>query len=593
MQAVGRLQPGVTVAQASGELETIARNLEKQYPDTNTGFGAAARPLLAEMTGDVKTSLLVIFAAVGCVLLIGCANVANLLLARAASRRREIAVRTALGASGWRVVRQLLTESVLLGLVGGAVGVLVASFGTDLLLKLTPTDIPRLGEAAMDARVLLFTLGVSVLTGLLMGVVPAWQTLKLDVHGVLKDGGRGTAGGLRKSARGAFVVAEVALAMVLLVAAGLLLQSFARLIRTDAGFNTERLLTMRLTLPDGIYRTNEQRVNFNDRLLAAIGQLPGVSSFSTVTPLPLSRNNFTVGFNIEGRPNPQGVPYPYESGMRLVSPGYFRTLGITLKEGRDFTARDTAESPQVVIINEALARKHFPGENPLGKRIDPSVSVGGKPAMREIIGVVADTRGQSLGQEARPEVYTSVAQLPAFGSIFLAVRTEADPQGLIGMVREEITKLDRNVPIYDIRTLDEYVSASVAQPRFNTLLIGLFAGVALLLTALGLYGVVAYSVAERTQEIGVRMALGAEKRDVLGLVIRQGMGLVLVGAGLGLAGAFAATRLMESLLYGVRATDPLTFAGVALVVLVVTLAACYVPARRAAKIDPMVALRYE
>jgi putative ABC transport system permease protein len=593
MQVVGRLKPGVTVAQASGELEAIARNLEKQYPDTNTGFGAAARPLLAEMTGEVKTSLLVIFAAVGCVLLIGCANVANLLLARAASRRREIAVRTALGASGWRVVRQLLTESLLLGLVGGAAGVLVASFGTDLLLKLTPTDIPRLGEAAMDARVLLFTLGVSVLTGLLMGVVPAWQTLKLDVHGVLKDGGRGTVGGLKKSARGAFVVAEVALAMVLLVAAGLLLQSFARLIRTDAGFHTERLLTLRLTLPDGIYRTNEQRVNFNDRLLAAIGGLPGVSSFSTVTPLPLSRNNFTVGFNVEGRPNAKGVPYPYESGMRLVSPGYFRTLGVTLKEGRDFTARDTAESPQVVLINEALARKHFPGENPLGKRINPSVSVGGEPAMREIIGVVADTRGQSLGQEARPEVYASVAQLPAFGSLYLAVRTEADPQGIIGMLREKITELDRNVPIYDVRTLEEYVSASVARPRFNTLLIGLFAGVALLLTAVGLYGVVAYSVAERTQEIGIRMALGADKRDVLGLVIRQGMGLVLVGAAIGLAGAFALTRLMASLLYGVRATDPLTFAGVALVVLLVTLAACYIPARRAARIDPMVALRYE
>lgn len=599
MQAIGRLKADASIAQANSELETIARNLEKQYKDTNTGFSARAKLLLAEMTGNIKTSLFVIFAAVGCVLLIGCANVANLLLARAASRRREIAVRAALGASGWRIMRQLLTESLLLGLIGGTAGALVASFGTDLLLKLTPADIPRLTETRMDARVLLFTLGVSLITGLLMGLVPAWQTFKLDVHGVLKDGGHGTTGGLKKSARGAFVVAEVAITMVLLIAAGLLLQSFARLVRTNAGFNPERLLTMRLTLPDGIYTTNEQRVSFNNRLLAAVERLPGVSSFSTVTPLPLSRNNIVVGFNIEGRPNEKGVPYPYETAMRLVSPGYFRTFGITLKQGRDFTARDTMESPPVVIINESLARKHFPNENPLGKRINPSISVGGEPAMREIIGVVADTRGQSLGQEARPEIYTSVAQLPAFDSLSLAVRTEAEQQGVIGpqrlieMLREEIMKIDRNVPIYDVQTFDEYVSASVAQPRFNSLLVGLFAGTALLLTAVGLYGVVAYSVVQRTQEIGVRMAFGAEKRDVLALIIRQGLGLVLIGTVIGLAGAFAATRLLASLLYGVGAGDPLTFAGVSLVMLFVTLAACWIPAQRAARIDPMAALRCE
>lgn len=593
LSAIGRLKPGAAVEQAEAQLVTIAANLEKQYPNDNANISARVRPVMEDLTGGIRDSLLVIFAAVGCVLLIACANVANILLARAANRRREIALRAALGANRWRVVRQMLTESVLLALIGGAAGVALASFAMDALIALNPADIPRIAESGLDGRVLLFTFVTATLTGVVMGLVPALQASKLDLNSVLKEGGRGASGGsLRLSTRGALVVAEVAIAVMLLIGAGLLIQSFARLMSVKPGFNPDNLLTMRIGLPDGLYTTPEQIAGFHDRLMTSLQSLPGVSAYSTVTPTPMTGASFRVGFSVQGRPNPSGRQYPYNTRVLLVGSDYFRTLGIPFKEGRDYTARDTLQSAQAVIVNETFARRHFPGEDPIGKRIDPSISAGaGDPPMREIIGVVADFRSRRLSAEPEPEVYLHIPQVPALGSLTLMLRTQSDPMSLAAVARQEIAKLDRNLPIYDIKPFSEYLSDSVAQPRFNSVLLGVFAGVALLLTAIGLYGVIAYSITQRTQEIGIRMALGAQARDVLRLIIGQGMTLVLIGVALGLAGAFAATRLMKSLLFGVGASDPLTFASIAGLITLIALLACYIPARRATKVDPMIALR--
>ncbi len=595
LSAIGRLKPGVAVEQAEAQLVTMAAGLEKQYPDDNANFSARVRPLMEVLTGNVRDSLLVIFAAVGCVLLIACANVANILLARAANRRREIALRAALGADRWRVVRQMLTESVLLALLGGAAGVLLAGFAMDALIALNPADIPRIAEAGLDGRALLFTFATATLTGIVMGLVPALQASKPDLNTVLKDGGRGaSSGSLRFSARGALVVAEVAIAVTLLVGAGLLIQSFARLTRVKPGFNPERLLTLRIGFPDGLYTTPEQIAGFHDRLMAGLQSLPGVSAYSTVAPTPMSGGAFRVGFSVQGRPNASGRRYPYNTRVTLVGSDYFRTLGIPFRQGRDYAASDSLRSAPVVIINEAFAKLNFSGESPLGKRIDPSVGVGeGDPPMREIIGIVADSRSRRLSAAPEPEIYLHIPQVPALGSLTLMLRSQSDPMSLANVARQEITKLDRNLPIYDVKPFEAYISDSVAQPRFNSALLAVFAGVALLLTAIGLYGVIAYSVTQRTQEIGIRMALGAQVADVLKLIIGQGMTLVLIGVALGLGGAFAATRLMRGLLFDIGATDPLTFASVAALITLVALLACYIPARRATKVDPMIALRCE
>ncbi len=593
LSAIGMLKPGVTVAQAETQLVSIAARLEKQFPSDNYKISAKVAPLLAQLTQGVSASLWIIFAAVGCVLLIACANVANLLLARATNRRREIAVRTALGAGRGRVIRQLLTESLLLSLLGGAVGILVASFGTEALLAITPADIPRMTEASLDGRVLLFTVLAATCTGLLMGLVPALQATKLDVQAVLKDGGR-NASGARASVRNVLVVAEVAIAVVLLVGAGLLLHSFARLLRVNPGFNPNQILTMRVGLPDGTYAKPEDIAGFHNRLLAGLEGLPGVTAYSTVTPLPLTNNNIGVGFRIEGRANDTGRDFPYDTRLGLVGSGYFQMLGTPIRQGREFAARDGLHAPQVVLVNETFVRKFFPHENPIGKRINPSIQADDGPLpMREIIGVVADIKSKNLNETTEPEVYLHMGQCPAFGSFTVMLRTSQDGQNLAQIMREKINQVDRNVSLGQIRTFDTYLSEVVAQPRFNSLLLGIFAGVALLLTALGLYGVVSYSVLQRTQEIGIRMALGAQPRDVLKLVLGQGMKLVLLGAGIGLVGAFAAGRLLNSLLFGVTATDPLTFAAVVGFLLVVALLACWIPARRATKVDPMIALRCE
>jgi putative ABC transport system permease protein len=591
LEAVGRLKPGVTVAQAETQLISLAAQLEKQYPSDNHGFSVKAASLLSRLTGDIRDSLWVVFAAVGCVLLIACANVANLLLARAAQRRREMAVRIALGAGRWRVMRQLLTESLLLALLGGGLGVLLAAFGTEALIAITPDNIPRMAEVSVDGRVLWFTLLTATATGLLMGLVPAWQATQADLQSVLKEGGRNLSGG-RATVRNALVIAEVALAVILLVGAGLLLNSFARLLRVNPGFNASRLLTMRVGLPSGTYAKAADSAAFHDRLLSQLEGLPGVTAYSTVAPLPLTNSNLNVGFGIEGRPNNTGRNFPHDTRLAVVGAGYFAAMGIALKQGREYTMRDSLYAPQVALINETFAKTFFPNENPLGKRINPAISADDRPLpMREIIGVVADIKSRSLNAAVEPEVYLHYPQCPALGSFSIVLRTQQNPQSLTNAVRDKINQLDRAVSLGQIRTLDSYVSETVAQPRFNGLLTGLFALLALSLTALGLYGVISYSVVQRTPEIGLRMALGAQTRDVLKHVLGQGMKLVFIGAAIGLAGAFVAARALKSMLFGVNPADPLTFAAVTIFLAFVAFAACWIPARRATKVDPMIALR--
>ncbi len=592
LNAVGQLKPGITAAQAEAQLAGIATQLEQRYPSDNHGFSISVTPLLERMTGKISRSLWVIFAAVGFVLLIACVNVTGLLLARALNRRREIAVRAALGASRRRLIRQLLTESMLLALLGGGAGLLLASFGTDALIALSPEDIPRMREASLDGRVLLFTFAIATLTGVVMGMVPAWQSSQLDLQSMLKEGGRNLTGP-RATLRSALVVAQVAIAVMLLVGAGLLLQSFARLLLVNPGFDAEHLLTVRVGLADGTYAKPDQVAGFHERLLAGLAAVPGVSAYSTVHPLPLM-GNIKVGFNIEDRPNPSGRAYPYETRLFLVGADYFRTMGIALREGREYTTRDGLYSAQVAIINEAFARRFFPEQNPLGQRINPAMSADERPLpMRQIVGVVADARSKNLSETPEPEVYLHLPQCPATSSFTLLLRSRSDARSLTGFVREAAAKLDAAVPLYQVRSFDSYLSATLTQPRFNGLLLGVFAGVALLLTAIGLYGVMAFSVSQRRQEIGLRLALGARGGDVFKLIVGQGMKLALLGVALGLGGALALTRVMKQLLYGVSAADPMTFIIISLLLTLVALLACYIPARRAAKVDPMVALRHE
>jgi len=591
MHVIARLKPGVTQAQAQAEMGAIAGRLEQQYPDSNLHRSVSVEPALESLVGDIRPALFILLGAVGCVLLIACANVANLLLARATTRHKEMAVRSALGASRWRVVRQLLTESVLLAIAGGALGLLVALWGTYLLVTLSRDDLPRAAQIGLDGRVLGFTLLVSIVTGIIFGLVPALHSSKIELTEALKEGGRSSTDGVRRNRlRGALVVAEVAIAMVLLVGAGLLVQSLRRLQQVDPGFNPHNVLTFSLGLPEVKY-SSQQQIDFYRGLLARLGSLPGVQSASAVLPLPLSNDRVRVTFETEGRPMAKGELPATE--YRAVELDYFRTLGIPLRKGRDFTARDDKKASAVVIVNEAFAQKFFPGEDPLGKHIKPGLSTDEtKPVMREIVGVVGNVKHLSLNAEPDPESYIPEAQVP-FDSMTIVIKTQTDPRRLIAAAQHEVRMLDKDLPVYNVKTLDEYLAASVAKPRLNTLLLAIFAGLALVLTAVGLYGVMAYSVMQRTHEIGIRMALGAERRDVIRLVIRQGMTLTLIGVAIGLGAAYALTRVMATLLYGVSATDPLTFIAVSLVLIGVALGACFVPARRATKVDPMVALRYE
>jgi putative ABC transport system permease protein len=590
ISSVARLKPGVSPAQAQAEMTTIGARLEQQYPALNTGWGVEVVPLREQFVGDVRPALWILLGAVGFVLLIACANVANLLLARAAARHREIAVRTALGASRLRIIRQLLTESVLLSVLGGALGLMLAWWGIGALAALSPSDLINLENVSLNLSVLSFTLLVSLLTGIIFGLVPAFEATKLNLTESLKEGDKGASGNARtRRLRNAFVIAEMALALVLLTSAGLLIRSFMRLQTVNPGFEADRLLTMRVVLPGRKYREEYQRVGFFKQAVERINRLPGVESAGAVSFLPFAGIGAATGFTVEGRPEPEAGQRP-TTDVRVTDAGYFRAMNIPLISGRVFTEQEATEKRNVAVINDAMARKHFAGEDPLGKRV--TVRMGENPAPTMIVGVVGDVKHRSLDQEVKPMVYWPHPEL-AYTTMTIVVRTQGEPLGLAAAAQREIQAIDAEQPVSDIRTMEQLLAASVARARFNTLLLGIFAALALVLAAVGIYGVMAYSVTQRTREIGIRIALGARGADVLKMIIGQGMTLALIGVCLGLVASFALTRLMSSLLFGVSATDPLTFTGVSLLLAAVALLACYIPARRATKVDPMVALRYE
>ncbi len=591
LQVLARLKPGVPLEQAQSQINTVTGRLSQSYAETNANWGARLTPLHQLMVADVRPGLLLLLGAVGFVLLITCANVANLLLARAAARHKEIAVRAALGASRLRVVRQLLTESILLSTVGGGLGLLLGIWLTDLLVSISPANTPRLEMVGIDSRVLLLTLAVTFLIGLLFGLAPAWQASRINLNEALKEGGRTFSEGWRRNRmRKALVIAEVALSLMLLVGAGLLIKSFLLLRETNAGFSPDHLLTMRISLPSLKYKEKKQKAEFFQRLTESAAALPGVESAGAVLSLPLGGSNYSVGRSFI----PEGRPLTPEESINasyvVATPGYFHTMKIPLVGGRPFTAQDREETTKVVVINETLARRHFPGESAIGKRIKIWRD---EDFPREIIGVVGDTKTGALEGEASPQMYVPHAQDSSWGGLSLVVRTSGTPSALTPAVRGVVLSIDPDQPVFNIKTMDDIVAASVATRRISMLLLSGFAGLALLLAALGVYGLISYSIAQRTHEIGLRMALGAQARDVLVLVLRQGMSLVLIGVGIGLAAAFALTRVMSSLLYEVSASDPVTFIGVALLLIFVALVACLIPARRAMKVDPMVALHYE
>jgi putative ABC transport system permease protein len=588
LTAIARLKPGVTFDQARANMEAVARSLAQQYPDSNEETTITATTLNEELTGDVRPALLVLLAGVAFVLLIACTNVANLLLARATARQKEIAIRTALGASRLRVVRQLLTESILLSLLGGALGLLLALWGVDLLLAVSPGDIPRLNDAGIDSHVLVFSFAISLLTGLIFGLVPALQASKLDLTDTLKEGGRGLSGSLQRNrVRSLLVVSELALALVLLVGAGLMIKSFVRLQRVDPGFRPEHVLVARIPLPTPKYEEPSRQIAFFQQVMERVKALPGVQVAGIGSSPPLSAGSWQSGAGIEGR-----VMKDFLIDINIVSPDYLRALGIPLERGRAFTDQDTDAAVPVVLIDQDLADRYFAGEDPIGKRMGFDRDKNGKPIWREIVGVVGHVKNYGLDAESRVQIYVPYLQVPD-SSMSLIVRAEGDPGQLAPEIRREIIATDKDQPVAYLRTMDDFLSKSVAQPRFNMLLLAIFAGVALLLAAVGIYGVIAYSVVQRTHEIGIRMALGAGRRDILSLVVRQGMTLALIGIAIGLVAAFMLTRVMASLLFNVSATDPLTFIGVSVLLSLVALLAIYIPARRAMRVDPMEALRYE
>ncbi len=593
LRCIGRLKPGATVAQANAELHTIAAALMQQYPDTNTHFSAGAVPLREDLVGDVARGLYVLFGAVGCVLLIASANVANLLLARATVRQKEIALRSALGASRRRIIRQLLTESVLLAALGGLGGLVLAAWGTDLLVSFVPQNIPRSADIRLDGWVLAFTILASLGTGILFGLAPAWQASRLDLRGALNETSRGTSGsGRHHRLRNMLVVAEVALALLLLTGASLLLQSFARLSEVNPGVQPEHLFTAGLTLSDAAYPTPEKISLFQDQLLARVRALPGVSEASTIAPLPLSGSNFTTSFDVEERRKPEGQRDT--SPIRLAGDDYFHTMGVSLVRGRLFNHGDLFKTKPVIVINECFAEKFFPGEDPIGKRIQPGLSLTEDDGpWREIVGIVRNVKHESLRADFTPEMYVPTSQFPmSFFSLLVRTRT-AEPTALTSSIRSALRQVDPGVPLTRVKMFEDYLNRSLARSRFNALLLSIFAGVALLLTAIGIYGVMAYSVAQRRQEIGIRMALGAQKGNVLRLVVGGGLKLTALGVVIGVTAAFALTRVLGNLLYGVGSFDALTLGAVALLLAAIAALACWFPARRATRVDPMIALRAE
>ncbi len=591
---VARLRPGVTEDEARAGMNAIQERLGQQYPQSNAERQIHLTSLYKDTVGDIQPMLLVLLGAVAFVLLIACANVANLLLARSAVRQKEIAIRTALGASRWRIIRQLLTESVLLGLIGGAFGLLIAMWGTDFLASSIPDDIPRLRQASIDYSVLGFTLLVSVVTGIVFGLVPALQASSLTLSESLKEGDRGSTGS-RHRVRGALVIAEVALALVLLIGAGLMIESLLKLGDIRPGFDQKNLLTMQLSLSVG--KDDGKKVaDFFDRLERNVQSLPGVESVSFSNGLPFAGASET-SFLIEGRPAPE-AGQANMAVFYLVSSDYFKTMDIPLLKGRYFSRQDNKDSPFVAIIDEDLAATYFPGEDPIGKQF---VSKAPGIPNFEIVGVVKHVKHYGLDGEVpvQAQLYYAFEQIPdqflamVASNMNLTVRSSGDLMSLAGAVREQVIATDSNQPVYDVKTMEQRLDESIATQRFSMFLMSIFAALALVLASVGIYGVMSYSVTQRTHEIGIRMALGAETRDIVKMVVGQGMTLAGTGVIVGLGAAFGLTRLMTTLLYGVSATDPLTFGSISLLLAIVALAACYIPARRATRVDPMIALRYE
>ncbi|HEX8140370.1 MAG TPA: ABC transporter permease [Pyrinomonadaceae bacterium] len=590
LNVVARLKQGVTPAQAQAEMNTITSRLAQQYPDSNTGWSTIVLPLHERMIGDVRTPLWLLMGVVGFLLLIACANVANLLLARSTSRQQEIAIRRALGADRLRLVRQFLTESVLLSVTGGLLGSLVAMWGVDILVALSPGNIPRLDEVGLNWKVLAFTLAVSFATGVVFGLLPALHATSPNLTETLKEGGRSSTEGIRGGRlRNSLVVAEIAIALVLLVGAGLMIRSFARLQAVDPGFRPERILTMDLSLPSAKYKEDAQVSAFFDQLSSRISAVPGVESVGAVSALPLSGGGDIITFLVEGRPE-QPPGQSEDAEYRIVTPGYFATMGVPVVRGEGFTERHTREAPAVMVINETFARRYFPGEDPIGKRLN--IGNPERSPWRMIVGVVKDVRHEGLDTEPYPQMYTPLAQVQR-RAMTLVARTSGAPLSLVPNVRHELTSLDKDQPLYNVQTMEQVLAHSISRQRFQMLLIAIFASVGLVLASVGIYGVISYSVTQRTHEIGIRMALGAQARDVLKMILGQGMILTLVGVGVGVAVALLLTRVMASLLFGVSATDPLTFIAVSVLLAFVALLACLIPARRAMKVDPMEALRYE
>jgi putative ABC transport system permease protein len=588
---IGRLKAGITLEQARAQMDTIAQRLQREYSNTNSGTGATLTELRDDLTGEVRPVVLILFAAVGFLLLICCMNVANLLLARAASRTREIAIRTAIGATRMRLFSQLLTESVLLGVLGGGLGLLIGAWGTSAFAALLPAGLRRVAEINIDARVFAFTLAISLLAGMIFGLAPALHSMRLDLNTGLRDGGKSSrffSG--HELFRNVLVISEIALSLVLLTGAGLMIRSFASAMNVNLGLNPKNILTMQVFLPDSKYHDDAQAQAFFDQLSDRLKGIPGVEASGFITPLPLSGEGWQDAVLREGLPQPKPGQFP-TSDFHVISSGYFQAMGIQLLEGRDFRAADDHSSPAVAIISQSMAKKYWPDEDPVGKRFQKGGGHG-KTTMLTVVGIAADTKQYGPAAKTLTEFYLPYRQSP-LQRFTLVVRTKSDPLAMQGAVREQVQALDKGQPVYAVQTMEQIVDSSLSSRRTNTQLLAGFAALALLLAAIGIYGVMAYFVTQRTNEIGVRVALGAQKRNILRLIVGKGTILTLAGAAIGVAASFGATRFLQSLLFGVSATDPLTFFVVPLLLCVVALAACYIPARRAMRVDPMVALRYE